>query len=33
VTCFSSVASSLEDFDGGGVVLMHSGKVVMVVVV
>lgn len=33
VTCFSSVASSLENFDGGGVVLIDSGKVVIVVVV
>jgi hypothetical protein len=33
VTCFSSLAASLEDFEGGGVVCMDSGKVVIVVVV
>ena len=32
-TCFSSVASSPEDLDGGGVVRLDPGSVVIVVVV
>ena len=33
VTCFSSIGSSPEDLDGGGVVRVDSGSVVIVVVV